>query len=50
MEYADPMFLIVKKTWQKDLQTIHSAEDVKNVIENETNLSYRIKVHTASEI
>ena len=30
--------------------TIHSAEDVKEVIETETNLIYDIKVHTAEEI
>ena len=41
---------MLRRHGEKDLQTVHSAEDVKNVIENETNLSYRIKVHTASEI
>ena len=30
--------------------TIHSAEDVKEVIETETNLTYDVKVHTAEEI
>ena len=41
---------MLRRHGEKDLRTIHSAEDVKNVIENETNLTYRIKVHTASEI
>ena len=41
---------LLRRHGEKDLRTIHSAEDVKEVIENETNLSYRIKVHTASEI
>ena len=35
---------------EKDVRTIHSAEDVKDVIEKEIHLSYRIKVHTASDI
>ena len=41
---------MLRRHGEKDLRTIHSAEDVKNVSENEANLSYRIKVHTASEI
>ena len=41
---------LLRRHGERDLRTIHSAEDVKQVIENETNLSYRIKVHTASEI
>ena len=35
---------------ENDLRPIHSAEDVKNVIEKETNMTYEIKVHTAAEI
>ena len=30
--------------------TIHSAEDVKEVIETETNMTYDIKVQSAEEI
>ena len=41
---------LLKRDGEKDLRTIHSAEDVKDVIEKETHLSYRIKVHTASDI
>ena len=41
---------LLKRHGEKDLRTIHSAEDVKDVIEKETHLSYRIKVHTASDI
>ena len=29
---------------------VHSVKDVKNVIENKTNLSYDIKIHTQEEI
>ena len=32
------------------MRSIHSAEDVKDLIENETNLTYDIKVHTADQI
>ena len=31
-------------------QPIHCAEDAKDLIENETKLTYDIKVHTAEEI
>ena len=41
---------LLRRHGKRDIRTTHSAEDVKKVIENETNLSYSIKVHTASEI
>ena len=41
---------LLKRHGEKNLKPIHSAEDVKDVIENETHLSYDIKVHTAEEI
>ena len=41
---------LLKRHGENDMRPIHSAEDVKEVIENETNLTYEIKVHTAAEI
>ena len=38
------------QNWSWECTLVHSAEDVKDVIEKETHLSYRIKVHTASDI
>ena len=41
---------LLKRHGQNDMRPIHSAEDVKSVIEEETNLTYEIKVHTAADI
>ena len=41
---------LLKRHGEKDMRSIHSAEDVKDLIENETNLTYDIKVHTADQI
>ena len=41
---------LLKHHGEKDMRSIHSAEDVKDLIENETKLTYDIKVHTAEEI
>ena len=42
--------MTLKRHGEKDMRSIHSAEDVKDLIENETKLTYDIKVHTAEEI
>ena len=41
---------LLKRHGEKDMRPIHCAEDVKDLIENETKLTYDIKVHTAEEI
>ena len=41
---------LLKCHGEKDMRPIHCAEDVKDLIENETKLTYDIKVHTAEEI
>ena len=41
---------LLKRHGEKEMRSIHSAEDVKDLIENETNLTYDIKVHTADQI
>ena len=41
---------LLKNYGDNILKAIHSAEDVKEVIETKTNLTYDIKVHTAEEI
>ena len=38
---------LLKRHGEKDMRSIHSAEDVKDLIQNETKLTYDIKVHTA---
>ena len=40
----------MKNHGENVLKPIHSAEDVKEVIETKTHLTYDIKVHTAEEI
>ena len=41
---------LLKHHGENDMRSIHSAEDVKDLIENETKLSYDIKVITDEEI
>ena len=41
---------LLKRHGEKDMRPIHCAEDVKDLIENETKLTYDIKVHTVKEI
>ena len=41
---------LLKRHGENDMRSIHSSEDVKDLIENETKLSYDIWVHTAEEI
>ena len=42
--------MLLDKMSGHEILLIHSAEDVKNVIEEETNMTNEIKVHTAAEI
>ena len=42
--------VLLKNYGENILKPIHSAEDVKEIIETKTNLTYDIKVHTAEEI
>ena len=41
---------LLKRHGEKDMRSIHSAEDVKDLLQNETKLTYDIKVHTADQI
>ena len=41
---------LLKRHGEKYMRPFHCAEDVKDLIENETKLTYDIKVHTAEEI
>ena len=41
---------LLKCHGEKDMRSIHSAEDVKDLIQNETQLTYDFKVHTADQI